>query len=246
MQPATQGPLEGRIVPPSPPAPPPVPPASPAPPTEPQEKAPEPGWNVGAGFSFGDDTVVVLGDVGTLTWASNLRAPSYRLSLERRLGPTTWLLLNGSMQHNVDDVLVQTEGDPPGERTVDRRVTSLGGFIGLRQLFISRFVDVSAFAGFTLARVKVSGDAPRPDEDYSTLTSQPGSYAQVYGLSGGIAVERELIPALAVRLSAEVFAARWTKVHRIQIIDDTPKGSDTQSRLFSLRFVPAIELRFYF
>jgi hypothetical protein len=220
--------------------------ASPAERAEPAERAADPNWNIGAGIAFGNDAVFVLGDAGSISYAASLWLPTYRLSLERRLGATTWFLLNGSLLHTVDDVLVQTEGNPSGERNVERKTTNLGGFLGLRQLLFSRIVDVSAFAGFSLARIKIGGDEPRPDEEYFPSANQPGSYANSYGLSAGIAVERELVKALAVRLSTEVFSARWTKLHRIQIVDESPKGTDTSNRLFSLRFAPAIDLRFYF
>jgi hypothetical protein len=76
----------------------------------------------------------------------------------------------------------------------------------------------------------------------------PGGRGNALSALGGIAVERELIDALALRLSADVVGVTLFKRTDIRIDSTTQQQSTTErsGQAATLMLRPTIQLQFYF
>ena len=232
---------------PPPPQPPPYPYYAPPPPAPlPPAEAPAPApanWGLGAGFGLGDSAIPFSSlsqYVGT-----NATFPSYRLSLERRLGSSTWLTFNAAFSYSrtqqpVSDV---QSGDDPTRPTLELTTFRIAGLLGIRQVVVQRIVDVSLFGNFGIGRAATGGDEPQETESVST---QPGSSVNGLLFVGGLAVERRLIEGLAVRLSAGIISASTSRAEVVRRDNGERKTTVISSQTIDLSLSPALELFFYF
>jgi hypothetical protein len=105
-------------------------------------------------------------------------------------------------------------------------------------------VDVSLHVAAGVAHAAISGEAPRPNEYVSVV---PGARATTFALLAGFSVERELIDALALRLTMDVANASFSKVDTLTYASDgTRTGGSQSSRNLGLSLSPAVLLQFYF
>jgi hypothetical protein len=194
-------------------------------------------WSLGAGIGIGftGDAFAALGPAPV---------PTYEAALERRLGQRTWLALNARMSYDSRDVPGDFQADDT-ERPMHRTATtSLGGLLGLRYVFVEGVVDVSAFAGAFAAYHHVDG-IHGGDGGLAGLSAAINS--RVVGLLAGVAVERELVDALGLRLALDLATASFS---RDQWLTINTAGEEGTSSAFSQRLGvsmrPSLQLHFYF
>jgi hypothetical protein len=197
-----------------------------------------PGWNVGGGLR---------GAEGYGVQASDAIAPMYSAVIERRLGRTTWLALSGAAGYSATDVPVSDSTDDPNARDqIEVRTASVAVLLGARQVLVKGVVDLSLTFGAFIAHESIGGDALRPTES-TGLFWRPGTTSRTVGLLAGIALERELVEALSLRLSLDVASATWSKFTYLDFDEldrrQERKEDEKQIRL-SLR--PGLAVHFYF
>ncbi len=218
-------------------APPPVRPAPAPAVTEPKEK-PLRGWNVGAGLGYG----------GSLAYAGALAgvesSPEYRSSLERRLWSRTWLAFNLQFSYDAYEEPISSDS-PDAREKLNRRYTSQGALLGLRQVVAKSVVELSLFAGVFAAHASYSGDDLRPGES-GYFSNLPGSNRSSLGALFGLAVERELIDDLALRLSLDVASARVSRWKQVQQNGDERTSVKLDERRVDVALGPALQIHFYF
>jgi hypothetical protein len=200
-------------------------------------------WNLGAGLSFAgafNDGEPVVGGAYLLP-----EAPlPLRLSIEKSLGRTTWLLLNGAFSHTEDDVPVTSFLDPNQHRIISLTTNSVIGTVGVRQVLVSGVVDFSVFGGLELGNVWVDGEGIEPDEFAPGV--QAGSSTLLFGVLAGIAVERELVEGLALRIPVNVATVSWLWATAKLVTEDGIETTKLKRSGFGVVMDPAIELRLYF
>jgi hypothetical protein len=196
-------------------------------------------WNLGAGVGFGSDGGLRPGGIYAQIAVGT---PSFRLALERRISGGLWLMLNGAFYYTSGEGPPYDEASS-GPENVRRTLLSTGGVVGVRQAMTSGIVETSVTLGFGLGYTRIDGD---PDEPQNFAGSVgPGSSAITYGFVGGLAVERELIEALALRLSASVISLSWDRATIVHETEGEPQDH-VKSVTFAVDLIPAIDLRFYF
>jgi hypothetical protein len=169
----------------------------------------------------------------------------FRLSLEKSLGKTTWLMLNGAFSHLADEAPVTNLIDPSApRRKVERSYSLVVGTLGVRQIVVSGLVDVSVFGGLEAGNAWIDGEATTEDE--VAIGTDPGSSTVLFGILAGIAVERELIESLSLRIAVDVASMTWLWATTQRIEGDRTEKLDVQRSSFELLMVPALELRLYF
>jgi hypothetical protein len=222
------------------------PPARPAPAPLPAAKAPEPApaprnWNLGAGIGFGvSNAGPLFGD-----YLLSTRPLPFRLSLEKSLGETTWLMMNGAFTHVADEIPVTNLIDPTAERRkVERSYNVVVGTLGIRQIVVSGLVDFSVFGGLEAGNAWINGEATTEEE--VAIGTDPGSSTVLFGILAGIAVERELIESLSLRIAVDVASMTWLWATTKRIEGDSAEELDIRRSGFELLMVPALELRLYF
>jgi hypothetical protein len=232
-------------VPPPPPQPPypyyAPPPPAPPPPAEAPPPAPA-SWGLGAGFGIGDS----IFPFGTTAYAGpGPTFPSYRFSLERRLGSSTWLTFNAVFNYSRTQQPVSDfqSGEDPARPTLELTGFKIAGLLGIRQVVVQGLVDVSLFGNAGIARVATGGDEPQGTEFVNT---QPGSSTNALLFVGGLAVERRLIEGLAVRLSATILNASTSRAEVVSRNNGERKTTTISSQSIDLGLSPALELFFYF
>jgi hypothetical protein len=162
------------------------------PPEATQPKA-VPSWNVGAGIFSSSSGLGALSGFGFV---------GYGAGLERRLGPRAWLALNTRLGYLSREAPVYpTNADLNPAGTYRQRTSSAGALLGVRYVFAHGLVDVSGSGAAYLDYQHTEND-----ERSGSLQLESGSKREL-GLLLGMAVERELIEALALRLSLDVGSA---------------------------------------
>lgn len=186
--------------------------AAPAPAPAPAAASSEADWQLGAGvgFSFFGLGLGLSGLDSTLT-------PTAIVAVERRLAPATWLRLG-------------LNGGYADGSTTDDEVGGVALALGVRQVFTPRsIVELSAFGdfGFAYNHVKSAGTF--------------GAEFDGFGLdiTAGVAVERELIDRLSLRLSLGLFDAGFQVVS--PEVGDSQKGFNV-----NVVFRPGLTLQFQF
>ena len=221
------------------------PPARAAPPYS-APKVPEPPpaprhWNLGAGLGFAPTAGGILfGD-----YLLSSQTLPFRVSLEKSLGKTTWLMLNGAFSHVADEAPVTNLIDPDApRRKVERRYSLIVGTFGVRQIVVSGLVDISVFGGLEAGNAWIDGEATTEDE--VAIGTDPGSSTVLFGILAGIAVERELVESLSLRIAVDVGSMTWLWATTRRIEGDRTEKLDVHRSSFELLMVPALELRLYF
>lgn len=207
-------------------------PISPPPvPTEATQPKAVPSWNVGAGI-FSNSGLGALSGLGV----------GYAAGLERRLGRRAWLALNARGAYVSREAPVSpTNADPNPAGTYRVRTSSASALLGVRYVFAHGLVDVSGSAAAYLDYQHIENDEPS-----GSLQLESGSKREL-GLLLGMAVERELIEALALRLSLDLASAS-AAFYDSPRIDDVgvkqPRTLVTGRLGFAVE--PGLHLHFYF
>ncbi len=225
-------------------APPPAAPsASPPPSPPPIAPKPLPNWNAGAGIFAGGDSLFGFSGFSGL---AALSAPTYGAAFERRVGPRTWLALNAMGSYDSRDVPVTPADEPPIRGAA--AVHSLSGslLLGLRHEIVQSLVTVSVFAAGVISAQRIRPDTLRSSESYQGLQYSP-SNARSVGFVGGMTVERQLIEALALRLSLDLASLSFSRT-TTETIDGLGVGTPTSfsARRFGVAVRPGLQLHFYF
>lgn len=198
----------------------------------------EPLWSMGAGIGWGSILSGGLGSANVISTPGGLtflvRAPGVGASVERRLGPGTWLALGVYGRTESRSI----DGQPPSYAQ-ETDLTEGAVTLGLRQVLTSPgapmaiSVLVLGEAGGARSATRLAGD--NGDRDASRVAA--------VGAGVGVAVERELLDGLSVRLSTSVARASWWRAR----ID--PSGGPAQhADGFSagVQLAPSLELRLAF
>jgi hypothetical protein len=181
-------------------------------------------------------------------WSNAPRTPDYRVSIERRLHRDTWLTFTGAFSYASFEVPVSSQQTPPSRTKINYQTTSTSVLLGIREAIVTDVVEVSVYGAVGGAWYWTTGDALEPGEWMSS--APPGSRARTLGFSSGIAVERQLIERLSVRLSSEILMLQWSKstpgMTYAQATGEEvpPDTSHTQALL--VHVAPVLDLRFYF
>lgn len=216
----------------TPPAPPPVatPPA--APPTtltldrSALDPAAEPSWALGAGIGFGSFSV-------------NAASPDYLAAIERHLGGNSWALLNLAAGYDRSDVPTPGSGSE-GARTTTSS-TSVQGLLGVRYVVVHALVDVSIVGALFGRYRSMEGGVALGG------VQQPATKNYEGGVQAGIAVERTLTEALALRLQLQLANFSVEKgTTRVTDGFGISRDSETHGVTLTLRAQPSLALYFYF
>jgi hypothetical protein len=213
------------------PEPDPEPAPQPDPDPEPPRRA-----NVGAGFGLTNGSVV-SGQAAAL-------ALPVRLSIEKSITSSTWLMLNGAALHSSFDVQVLNLVDPTKDRVLRLTESTVIGTVGVRQLLLPGLVDFSAYLGVQVGNTWINGDALLPVE----LSAGPeaGTSALLVGAVAGVTVERELVKSLALRIGVQALSLTWIRTGTTDMIDGVAKETVLKTTSYGLSLEPSIELRLYF
>jgi hypothetical protein len=197
-------------------------------------RKPASSWNVGAGVSSSGDSM-----------AQVVLVPGYRAALERRLGQRSWLALNALGGYERRDTPLQLSENARGGRTqVQTYDADIAVFFGLRYAFVQGVVEVSLLTGVFGSYEKMGRQKLRSGETaFGTL---PGSIRKI-GIVGGLAVERELVEALGLRLSLDMVSASISSVENVSTDDiGFEKTTDSSAHGIGLAIRPSLALHFYF
>jgi hypothetical protein len=212
----------------------PVQPAAVAPASAPPAPPPVRNWNLGAGLF-----VPAEGLAGAFSQTS----PTYQTALERRVGERTWLALDARLSYETLERPALTANVTFSD-TTRIEMSNAALLLGVRQVFVEGVVDVSGYAAVLAGYHVVSGDELGTS---GALASIGGGDGYDLGLLAGIAVERELIDALALRLLVDLASARLSSDQAQQLdgAGDT-QATDLGSARAALALRPGLQLHFYF
>jgi hypothetical protein len=126
----------------------------------------------------------------------------YSAVIERRVGARTWLAFNVvAAYESYDRQLVPfSPGGKLERETIGVYYSSTSLRLGLRHVFVHKLVDVSFTGALVASRRSTWRDDLRAGENISGGESTP---TRIYalGVQAGMTLERELIEALALRLT---------------------------------------------
>ena len=214
------------------------------PPTNVARVRPLPNFDLGAGVLFGGDSLT-----GSSVFYG--ATPAYRMSAEWRIHGGTWLSFTGGLTHASSELPISSQLIAPTRTVLHYQTTSAAALLGVRQVLLKDIVELSWFGALVGGWSWVAGDVLQPGESAGLpQDSMPGAKTQSLGFTSGIALERELVERLSVRLSSELVTAVWSQT-------TTPADSTNASTAFdpdtkrhsqttAVRFAPALDLRFYF
>lgn len=202
-----------------------------------------PTWSMGAGVSLGGATVSVPMYLSGLL-VTNYLMNQANLTLERSIGPADWLFFDlvGSYSNSSSETK-RNSGYSSSYQT-ETTGKSAGALVGLRHVFsASQWVNVSGWVGaaFSWAQYEITSS------NNSGLggLANPKQTTELKVVSGqaGLALDREVVPGLAVRLSVPVLQAMhaWG----VERQKDTPDDDLTVSG-FGLRITPSLEVHMLF
>lgn len=209
-------------------------------------------WNIGAGISFLFPTVgfpgISLGSLGSLAGTGSLAsltagAPLPRLTLliERRLSERLFLMLNGGIGYSGSQN--QTFS------AISSRTFAFDASAGVRGIFNpGGVVEVSAFGSVAVAYANYEYRSILQTTDsmgmsVQTPTTLRGNSYTVGGLAG-LALERELISGLALRLSSSILGFSYNGTASSSVVQDNTTENESRGGDVGLRFSPSIELRY--
>lgn len=153
-------------------------------------------------------------------------------------------MLNAAASHTSFDAPVIKLVDPSRDRTTRLTQNTLIGTAGVRQVVIDGLVALSGFGGLRAGNTWVNGEALLPVE--LSAGPQAGSSAVLVGAVIGVAVERELVESLSVRLGVEALSLTWLRTTTTQPTADGPKETELNETSLGLALDPSLELRLYF
>jgi hypothetical protein len=194
-----------------------------------------PRWSLGAGVISFAGPLSSARFITTTNFVSPPSLPGAQASLERRLGDDTWLVLG--VLGAVDRQRAEVPAGASGRTRFDQAVFGLD--VGVRRLLTPRGapLDVSLL---------LAGNAgvghSREDLTFTTTTVQRQTTWGV-GASAGIAVDRELVSNLSVRVATSLFAAGYTWGRTEVSGGGTGDGSSFAA---GFQLAPSLELRLAF
>lgn len=207
---------------------------SPVPAAPARPKAPR-NWNIGAG-------IAASGEGFNTFFTRGL--PGYRAALERRVGNRTWLAINAQVGYDsVESLEASTSANPNPTETVTVNQTNTSVLLGARHVFVEGVVDVSGYSAVLAGYHTVSGDTLAASGAFALL----GGDGYDLGLLLGVAVERELIDALALRLAVDLASAKLSSEEASNrgSAGETQKTPLGRARA-ALNVLPSLQLHFYF
>jgi hypothetical protein len=197
----------------------------------PQPKA-LPWWNIGAGIYFASG------------FDPGITVPSYEGGFERRLGDRTWLGFNARFARETRDLLPYATQAEPNPAPIRIHTTSGAVLLGLRHVFAHGVVDVSVFAAAFGRFRHVNGDLLKASGASGLAGAGNGSG---FGLLAGLAVERELLDALSLRLSLDLASVSIESDEATRRQNDgTEQKTSLPTTQASVGITPSLQLRFYF
>ncbi len=106
-------------------------------------------------------------------------------------------------------------------------------------------VDVSIFAAGVISAQRIRQDSLRSSESFVSYQYLP-SNTRTVGLVAGLTVERELVEALALRLSLDMASVSFSRatIETMNGIGGSP--ASLSSRRFGIAIRPGLKLHFYF
>jgi hypothetical protein len=189
-----------------------------------------PRWSLGAGFTFGPTVFIGTGVLGDVL---RLDTPLASATLERAVGPRSWLVLGVSGSHD------RSSRDAVALGSVsEATVTLLQLSAGLRHVVTPAGapVDVSVLL---LGGVGI-GSA---ETEYAGLDETAEASSWLVGASAGIAVDRSLTTNLSLRISTSLLDASWSNTETERTGEPTAESKDLSVRL---RLAPGLQLRLLF
>jgi hypothetical protein len=165
-------------------------------------------WTLGAGLSFNGIFGIAGPVFGPVAYPLISGTPGVTISLERRLGTALWLIARaeGQVSRNETSVTNLPSSDPQPTGTMvplhaEGTSNALSGGLGLRYAFVTEApVEVSGYLLGSVAR----------------LHSDAGGFgtSALNGLDAalGLALERELVEDLVLRLSTSLDRTGWSRV----------------------------------
>ncbi|MCM2333736.1 MAG: hypothetical protein NDI82_07295 [Anaeromyxobacteraceae bacterium] len=192
-------------------------------------------WSLGAGVGY-----TVFGPTAFLAsypgYTSLPYAPTARASIERTLAPRWWLVtgVSGASSRNRADA--PAGATYPSARSdaswasiaigVRRALTATGSPVTVSGLLLAQ-------AGWTATRVDRAGTTPEVQRGEAIGA----------GLSSGLAVDRELMSGLSLRVSTPLLSVLWSSQ---RLSSDVSGVSRTKGGEASLSLAPSLELRLAF
>jgi hypothetical protein len=196
----------------------------------------EPRWSIGAGVGWARSFSVVNALSQTGVILTDPSVPQAIASLERAIGPRTWLVLGAS--GTIDRYRSDLPEGTTGVDKVDNRQFSLN--VGVRQIVTSAGAPVDVSLVF-LAEGGIADSKGSWTGAFSGELDQWTTWQ--LGASGGLAVDRELTRGLSVRIGTPILGVAWTR-SRTKVSD----ARDLWSSSFTagLNLAPYAELRLAF
>jgi len=197
-----------------------------------------PSWSLGAGIALGGPSA----GIGVPTGSD----PSLSLMLERRLTRPLWLMAKAIAGYSTTDQAGATFGTTTELPPIHGTTALVGGALGVRYVFTP---DAPfQFSTFTTVGASHQGSG------YAPKGKTPGFEGAKYDASNntvaaqlGIAIDRELIEGLGLRLSTIVGYAGWSKAtQEVDLGPGEPKKQESEGFLGGVTLAPSIELRFSF
>lgn len=208
-------------------------------------------WNLGAGISFLFPTVGVVspglgisglagaGSLGGLS--AGVALPRLTLLIERRLSERLFLTFNAGVGY--------AGSQSETYSAISSRSFSFDATAGLRGIFNpGGVVEVSAFGSVVAAYSNFEYRSLLQTVDSMGMTVQTPTTLRgnAYTIGGiaGLALERELISGLALRLSSSILGFSFNGTESNTLVQDISTENKTRGGEVGLRFSPAIELRY--
>ena len=192
-------------------------------------------WSLGAGLGLGSGYYVGVGGLSPLPLP--LGPLGARASLEYLLGEDLALLLNGAGTYARSTV---EESGVPEQRDPDVAY-GLSAGVGLR-----KYVAGGQATRFSVHALLSAGFARRETPNVSGLPQEERT--RLGTVAVGLAVDRELLERLSVRVGAEVAGVSHVRIHsKNQLTEGEPPSEIRRNTTSaSFYFAPSVELRLAF
>jgi hypothetical protein len=193
-----------------------------------------PRWSLGAGFTFGQTFFLSAGvGPGVLGDVLRLDTPVASATLERAVGPRSWLVLGVSGSHDRSS----------------REAVALGSMselsLSVLQLTAGlRHVVTPAGAPVDVSVLLLGGVGTGTAEtEYAGLDETADASSWLVGASAGIAVDRSLTTNLSLRISTSLLDASWSSTETERTGEPTVESKNLSIRL---HLAPGLQLRLLF
>lgn len=216
-----------------------------------------PDWSIGAGIGLtigGIGYSSLLGSVSGLAGSGGLQSlvglgvgtqPRLTILIERRLNEKLFITFLGAASYSA------SQNDTNSD--LKSHLLTLEATLGMRRVFNPRgLIEVSLFAnggvGYSNSEYRSLGSVYDPNTgtfSQTTLMISRGHSFSV-GAVSGLALERELVSGLALRLSSSIIGLSYGLSSNTTTTPDAKTESKGHGVDVGLRFSPTIELRYAF